>query len=169
MRALIFLLLVIGLFSKVSAQESDGGITIVSHQVKQGETIRMISVKYLVTPSDIYKLNKFAIDGISQGMVLQIPTRQKSAEPIRPDTPIPENDVPTAESLIPSGKSSSPIADAATVDSASTVVSHKVAPKETLYSISKKYNTSVNELNKLNPTLMARGLQAGQVIKVKPN
>ncbi len=52
-------------------------VDIVSHQVPVGETVRTISKKYIVNPSEIYKLNKFAIEGISAGMVLQIPVLRK--------------------------------------------------------------------------------------------
>jgi hypothetical protein len=45
----------------------------VSHTVMMGETISLISKKYLVSPQDIYKYNKEAVDGISYNMVLQIP------------------------------------------------------------------------------------------------
>src|SRR5690606_23327620 len=44
----------------------------VRHQVQLGETVRMISRKYKVEPAEIYRLNKFAVDGVSQGMVLQL-------------------------------------------------------------------------------------------------
>lgn len=53
-------------------------VVIVSHTVSLGETVRLISQKYLVSPSDIYKRNKFAVDGVSPGMVLQIPVHKGS-------------------------------------------------------------------------------------------
>lgn len=40
--------------------------------------------------------------------------------------------------------------------------SHLVAPKETLYSISKLYSVSIEELQNANPTLISEGLKAGQ-------
>jgi len=41
---------------------------------------------------------------------------------------------------------------------------HEVQPKETLYSLSKQYNVSIDEIKSLNPEL-AEGLKFGQVIK----
>jgi LysM repeat protein len=40
--------------------------------------------------------------------------------------------------------------------------SHIVAPKETLYSITKLYSVSIEELQNANPTLISEGLKAGQ-------
>lgn len=45
------------------------------------------------------------------------------------------------------------------------LVLHTVEPKETLYAVAKKYNTSTEELIRLNPEL-EQGLKAGQQIKV---
>ncbi len=44
---------------------------------------------------------------------------------------------------------------------------HEVKPKETLYSISKKYNVSINELKNLNPTIEKNGLQPSQILVIK--
>ncbi|SDE34467.1 amino acid ABC transporter substrate-binding protein [Riemerella columbipharyngis] len=46
---------------------------------------------------------------------------------------------------------------------------HKVSAKETLYSISKKYGMSLQELYRLNPNLKDGKLQIGDVLKVSKN
>ena len=51
---------------------------------------------------------------------------------------------------------------------ANTDNSHLVAPKETLYSISKLYSVSIEELQNANPTLISEGLKAGQNLVI-PN
>lgn len=43
---------------------------------------------------------------------------------------------------------------------------HEVVAKETLYSLSKKYNISIEKLKEWNPTLEAEGLKVGQILKV---
>jgi LysM repeat protein len=43
---------------------------------------------------------------------------------------------------------------------------HRITAGETLYSLSKKYNVSVDELKKTNPET-AQGLQVGQILKVQ--
>ena len=72
---LIFLLVFAPKLFSQSSEKRD--VKIVNHQVMMGETVRMLSKKYLVSPADIYKMNKFAVDGISNGMVLQIPVPVK--------------------------------------------------------------------------------------------
>lgn len=52
-------------------------IPTVSHTVQMGETVILICKKYVVSPDDIYKLNPEAIDGITPGMVLRVPSQKK--------------------------------------------------------------------------------------------
>jgi LysM repeat protein len=65
---------------------------------------------------------------------------------------------PDAVIIIPNAKTA-----LATADN-----SHLVAPKETLYSISKLYSVSIEELQNANPTLLSEGLKAGQNLVI-PN
>ena len=46
-------------------------------------------------------------------------------------------------------------------------VSHKVEPKETLYSLSKKYNVTVDDIKAQNPEVAQHGLQIGQILKIE--
>jgi LysM repeat protein len=130
---------------------------LVRHQVQLGETVRMISRKYKVEPAEIYRLNKFAIDGIRQGMVLQLLVPKKEevytdevyADPVA-DAPEPE--VPSSDSV---------------AEMTPEEVQHTVAPKETLYSLSRMYNISVDEIRRQNEKLLKRGLQVGQVLTIR--
>ena len=65
---------------------------------------------------------------------------------------------PDAMIIIPNSKTTLETADN----------SHLVAPKETLYSISKLYSVSIEELQNANPTLISEGLKAGQNLVI-PN
>jgi LysM repeat protein len=46
------------------------------------------------------------------------------------------------------------------------VVSHQVLPKETLYSIAKQYNTTIDAIENANPTLKTEGLKIGQTLSI---
>ena len=46
---------------------------VLPHTVELGETVMIISKKYLVRPTDIYDINPGAVHGIYQNMVLKIP------------------------------------------------------------------------------------------------
>jgi LysM repeat protein len=72
----LFLLSITNIFSQ--NREKEIQVRVITHTVTLGETIRMISKKYLVKPYEIYALNPVAIDGISSGMVLKIPVPVKN-------------------------------------------------------------------------------------------
>ena len=46
---------------------------------------------------------------------------------------------------------------------------HEVQPKETLYSLSKQYNISIDEIKAANPDTLKEGLKFGQTIKIPKN
>ena len=46
------------------------------------------------------------------------------------------------------------------------ISSHEVKAKETKYSISKLYNISIEELEKLNPAIVSDGVKIGQILQV---
>lgn len=54
------------------------------------------------------------------------------------------------------------------VKTISTVSSHVVKMQETKYGISKKYNISIEELERLNPQIV-ESLEVGQILKIKEN
>ncbi|MDG5492410.1 LysM peptidoglycan-binding domain-containing protein [Psychroserpens sp. SPM9] len=108
-----------------------------THKVKQGETIESIAKQYLVTPFDIYALNPDAKKSIDLNTVLIIPDSKVKNEPI------PE----TTKELIGYRK-------------------HKVKRKETLYSISKKYNVEIEDIKKHNTSLYAENLRKGDRIQI---
>jgi LysM repeat protein len=187
----MFGFLQMGLAQNKKNQEVD----IVSHTVQMGETVRMLSKKYLVDPSEIYRLNKFAVNGISQGMVLQIPVPKKEPviqqeEPVAEATPEtveevhsqeapPVEEAPTrgvAEQSVAKPKPQKPKAkpvvkeqpvaeQPVTVINRESETEHTVVSGETLYSLSKKYGVSVDEIKMSNDGLK-KGLMLGQVVKI---
>ncbi|WP_258930498.1 C40 family peptidase [Flavobacterium oreochromis] len=46
------------------------------------------------------------------------------------------------------------------------LVEHEVLTKETLYSLSKKYNTTIEKIKELNPNIESQGLKIGEHIKI---
>ncbi|HEX8268593.1 MAG TPA: LysM peptidoglycan-binding domain-containing protein [Flavobacterium sp.] len=171
------------------AQTASSNGNFIEHHVKPGETVRLISQKYLVTPSTIYKHNKFAIDGISQGMVLLIPVTDKPADKKKPleaelaeldkiqDSLEEESKVitqPTQETSVAT-KTEHAAANSEIKnpehqkDAPSTThqkTEHKVVKGETLSSLSRKYGVTVSEIQKQNEKILTRGLQIGQVLVI---
>jgi LysM repeat protein len=115
---------------------------VVKHTVAAGETIQAIAQKYRVTPYDIYKLNPDSQSGIKVNSVLLIPKSTGKTE-VKSDTkPTPKTQVSKT---------------------------HEVKPKETLYSITKLYNITLDELEANNPFLKSDGLQPGQILALQKN
>lgn len=108
-----------------------------THKVKIGETIESIAKDYMVTPFDIYALNPDAKTNLQPNTVIVIPK--------------------------------SKVSGATTVVQEQTISGykkHKVKRKETLYSISKKYNVSIEDLKKYNKRLYAENLRKGDKIRI---
>lgn len=107
------------------------------HRVQKGETLFGIARQYDVDVNDILEKNPEANAGLKKDQELIIPV--KTAE-----TPTVEKPKPTA---------------------ADTLHIHLVKPGETLYSIAKAYETSVEEVMNVNAG-MNEALQPGQRIKI---
>ncbi|PIF59744.1 LysM peptidoglycan-binding domain-containing protein [Flavobacterium sp. 2] len=114
---------------------------VVKYTVSNGETINQIAQKFKVTPFDIYELNPDARRGLVPNSVLLIPTTAvKSA-------------------------AKTTTAAVKTTESSKEII-HEVQPKETFYSIEKKYNISDEALKAANPFLEKTGVQIGQKLVI---
>ena len=115
---------------------------VTSHVVQPKETLYGISKLYNVTVNDLEKENDFIIkEGIKPGQTLQIPAKST----LNQEEKLIEKIVSTTETN-----------------------QHIVKPKETLFSIARLYNVSVNDLDKLNSKILEDGLQISEVITI-PN
>jgi LysM repeat protein len=188
------------LFSFQTAFSQDEQVEIISHKVALGETMLMISKKYLVSPTEIYRLNKKAVDGISEGMVLYIPQPIKSQEIIaervekrekdklvlqerkkereerelaeakvveekQKEVLVAENEVVDEESKDAEYRRREAISKL-NISEKKQFIDHHVVSGETLNSLSKKYGVSVQEIEKENDKTLKKGLQAGQTLKM---
>jgi LysM repeat protein len=177
-RILLFLVVFVCLHVSGQNRKKDQEVEIINHEVQLGESVRLISKKYLVDPAEIYKLNKFAVDGVSQGMVLKIPVPKKD-EPVAQQEETRQDPEPVAEQPRETTAEKAPEKTVKKAESAKqnqeTVIyertsdTHTVVPKETLYSLSRKYGVSVDEIKNANPELQNGALKVGQVIKMPPS
>ncbi|PBJ12278.1 LysM peptidoglycan-binding domain-containing protein [Flavobacterium sp. ACN6] len=113
---------------------------VVKYKVSSGETINQIAQKFKVTPFDIYQLNPDARTGLVPNSVLLIPTKNGDAK----------KEVSETKTAAVSGKE----------------IIHEVQPKETFYSIEKKYGISDEALKAANPFLEKNGVQIGQKLVI---
>jgi peptidoglycan endopeptidase LytE len=113
----------------------------IKHKISKGENLTIIAKKYGVKAKDISEANPNAPKILKLNSILLVPNTNKQTSEI---------------------KSQETIANA-------TPGLHEVQAKETLWGISKKYNVSVDDLKKANPSLETEGLKNGQQINIPSN
>ncbi|WP_431158374.1 PBP1 and LysM peptidoglycan-binding domain-containing protein [Winogradskyella poriferorum] len=108
-----------------------------THKVLKGETIESIAKQYLVTPFDIYALNPDLKARLKPNSVLIIPNSKVKNEPQKEET----------RELV-------------------GYKNHKVKRKETLFSLSQKYDVSIEEIKKANRFLYSENLKKGDKLRI---
>jgi len=128
-------ILLIVLFATISVQAQDFLI----HKVKQGETLRDIAKQYKMAPSDILKYNGEVKAGVAltEGQSILIP---------KPETlqTVEENNVALTGKIV-------------------DYKYHTVGENETLFSLSKQYNSKIESIVKLN-RVEGTDIKLGQIL-----
>ncbi len=147
----------------VSASNNNYEEVAIYHKVKSGETLSTIAKKYHVTVSDLRAWNNIrAKQGVKVGrkLVLFVVRKKKTEE-----TTIPQSNLLTTDSL---KNDSIPVS----VDSLSLKIAkpsvHIVKQGDTLYSIAKLYNVSLDDLCKANNISNSFPIKVGQKLNL-PN
>jgi LysM repeat protein len=197
MKRIVLLLFIVFSLQSAVGQEYE----MIRHEVQLGETVRMISRKYKVEPSEIYRLNKFAVDGISQGMVLQlmVPKKETPTQEVVEQPPVENNTSTSTETASNSDgdttttttkkvtttvrkkkqtteqsqttaenpvANDTPSPENSSLSGSGAAMTHTVAKGETLFSIARQYNISVDEIKGQNEKVLKKGLQPGQVLAI---
>lgn len=167
-----------------------------THIVSKGETIYSIASAYKVSVQDIYDLNPEAKKGIRTNQTIQIPTENKAIAQssvdyvlhsiqsketlysvskkydVSVEDILAENPGLSSESFrmgtairIPKNRTNSNNSGSNIVFD-SNYTSHKVEGKETLYSLSKQYNLSMQEVADANPEIKNSGLKKGMILRI---
>lgn len=122
-------------------QEGKSSGDVKRHIVKTKETLYSISKMYEVSVADLKEWNDAELkDGLKIGQEIIVSIKY--------------------------APSNSGFVELEEVKTTSTVFSHVVKMQETKFGISKKYNISIAELERLNPQIVD-GLDVGQVLKIK--
>ena len=108
-----------------------------THKVKEGETIESISKQYFVTPFAIYALNPDAKKGLKPNSLLIIPKPKVDTEP-----------------------------KVTIIKELKGFKTHKTRRKETLYSLTKQYNITEEDIKKYNTFLISNSLRKGDKLQI---
>ena len=109
-----------------------------TYTVKQDDTATSLAKRFNTTIQEIYRFNPDAKNGLRKGAVLVIP-KSTSAQ----------NNSANSQDRTPK-----------------TFKTHKVKRKETLYSLSKEYNVTVDEIKRYNKWLYAEQLKRKDKIRI---
>ncbi|WP_316634454.1 LysM peptidoglycan-binding domain-containing protein [uncultured Flavobacterium sp.] len=137
---MVFRLIIVLFFFSVGAFSQE---KFVKHKISKGENLTVIAKKYGVKTKDIEEANPNAPKVLKLNSVLLIPNNNKKGTTKK--TEIAANATPA---VIPNSGQ------------------HEVREKENLWVISKKYNISVDELKKANPSLENEDLKIGQKLNI---
>ncbi|MEO8794235.1 MAG: LysM peptidoglycan-binding domain-containing protein [Daejeonella sp.] len=121
--------------------ENLNGKKLIVHRVEAKESYYSISRKYNVSPQSVIEYNKNK--SLQPGSEIRVPTERDYI------------------SVKTSGKVNSK-----NPESKIAIIEYKVGPKETLYAISRKFNSTVDDIKQLN-NLKENTLAAGQILKVR--
>ena len=123
------------------------------YRVQPSEGLYAISRLFSVTVADILRSNPDANKGLQIGQELLIPVAQNVVvrEPNR------DNSANTTQTVSPTNPNQASVTDQ------NINFNHTVVSGETVYSISRMYNTSVDEIYRLNPSVKET-IEVGQIL-----
>lgn len=179
-------------FNKAFGQES-----IIEHKIEKGETAYFIAQKYKVSLEEIYKLNPESQSRLKDSQIIRIPVnapvKEKetkelthtvaaketlfglskqynvSVEAIQNENAsILADGLKMGQELIIPQENNNKVKNASANSVTSSKAVHQVVAKESLFSIARQYNVSVQDLETLNKDILLNGLQIGQTIVI-PN
>ena len=136
---------------------------VIKHKITKGESIYFLALKYDVTEKEIYDLNPKAKGSLLQlNQVIKVPNKKFKFKEKK-------------EKIVDKGKKEVKEKDLKTTAPQKEVIAttvkesfqiHLVKPKETLYSISKKYGVTMETICELNPELKTGNLRIGSKLKL---
>jgi membrane-bound lytic murein transglycosylase D len=134
-----------------------------THVVEEGETLWSISQKYGIRLSALKSKNRIRKDAdLRAGMILNLKEPRKRGEEI----PMYQESVPAPPTPSISQVATSPVQSQESTAPSATETSHTVRAGETLFSISKKYGLSVDELKQLNGIGSQNLITVGQKLRI---
>ena len=140
-----------------------------AHEVLPKETVYGIAKQHNISVSDLYKINpKLEKEGLKIGQIIKIPQTPFEVTTIAEKSKDKNKSSSSTENI-----STQEITVASKIDTktknSTQEIDYEVLPKETLYSIAKKHEIKLADLQKANPELGNKSLRAGQKIRIPLN
>ncbi len=126
------------------------------HKIKKGETLKSVAKKYGISAQDIKTWNFIGKHGLRPGKTLVI---------YKPINALQNNKVAQSNTVVVQNTTQGN--DSLTAKEKEGTAYHQVQKGETIYSISKKYNITVQQLAELNSFSLHHKAKMGEKIRVK--
>lgn len=130
------------------------------YKVKNGETLYGLSRKFNTTVDRLIELNPELSEGLKKGQVIKVPGEYKEEPEIQEEI---QPEVVTPNPFVIDTVETDGQANERVVTFSSTTVEHVVMAHETMYSISKRFMVSIEEIMRVNK-LSSASVKAGQVL-----
>ena len=143
-----------------------------THEVLPQETLFGIAKKYNIFIQDLYKINpNLENQGLKIGQTINIPSTayEKPEVEITPNKKNEEKIISDSTKNVSNEKIVASPKLENKINISKSKIEYKVLPKESLYSIAKKYQISIADLQNANPNLDNKSLKAGQKITIPVN
>jgi len=140
--------------SEVAKNKASSSSSTITHTVRSGENLSIIASKYSTSVNTIMQKNNLRSTHLKIGQKLIIIGHTGSSSSARHEE---------------KKESSSSVSNVASTSSnfVASTHAHTIRKGDSLWSIAKQYNTSVNELRRLNPGLDQTDLKVGYKIKLR--
>jgi LysM repeat protein len=145
--------------------ENHDGKKVILHKLEAKETYFALGRRYKVKPADVIKYNNNK--PLKIGDVVKVPTERSFVETMAPVVAQQPKPVVT-QPVVTQQPIQQPVQPATQTTTQTTTQQYKVSAGETLYAIAKRFNTTVEDITRLNK-LTGTSLTPGQVIQVKTN
>jgi LysM repeat protein len=150
--------------------ENDNGKKVILHKLNPKDNYYSIGRRYHVSPKTIIKYNNNA--KLTIGSVIKVPTArpfQVAAAPvIAKPAPVHPTKLVVQQPVIQQQPQSEQQQQPANTENKSETTQYKVSAGETLYSIAKRFNTTVEDIVSLNG-LKSNTISQGEILMVRSN
>lgn len=145
--------------------ENQNGKKVILHKLDPKDNYYSIGRRYNVSPKVIIKFNNNA--KMTIGNIIKVPTDRPFTEtaPAVTKAPVHQNK-PVVQPPVSQPQQQTPTQQPSNNGQDGTPTQYKVSPGETLYSIAKRFNTTVEDISNLNG-LKSNSISPGQVLLVK--
>lgn len=137
-----------------------------NYKVKSSETLYGLSKKFNTTVDHLIELNPELSEGLKKGQTLKVPGDYKEENEeveIVDDQPEVKEEVPNPFTVESNEEDENGVKETVEISFSDSIIRHSVLAHETMYSISKRFMVSIDEIMKEN-NLKSSSVKEGQIL-----